>query len=98
MNHTMSRYQVLIVGAGPVGTLCALLLGSYGVRTLLVDRTRGILELPRAISLDYEALRVLQAAGVLDLLRADMPAVPAGRIVSRYVGDLIDIDTQGVLD
>jgi 3-(3-hydroxy-phenyl)propionate hydroxylase len=98
MLATQPRYQVLIVGAGPVGTLCALLLGSYGVRTLIVDRTRGVMDLPRAISLDYEALRVLQAAGILDLLREDMPAVPAGRIVSRYVGDLIDIDTQGVLD
>jgi 3-(3-hydroxy-phenyl)propionate hydroxylase len=92
------HYQVLIVGAGPVGALCALLLGNYGVRTLIVDRTQGVMQLPRAISLDHEALRVLQAAGVLDLLREDMPAVPAGRIVSRYVGDLVDIDTQGVLD
>jgi 3-(3-hydroxy-phenyl)propionate hydroxylase len=92
------RYQVLIVGAGPVGASCALLLGGHGVRTLIVDRTSGIMELPRAISLDHEALRVLQATGVLELLREGMPAVPAGRIVSRYVGDLIDIDTQGVLD
>jgi 3-(3-hydroxy-phenyl)propionate hydroxylase len=92
------RYQVVIVGAGPVGALCALLLGAYGVRALIVDRNNGIMELPRAISLDYEALRVLQAAGLLELLREQMPAVPAGRIVSRYVGDLLDIDTQGVLD
>jgi 3-(3-hydroxy-phenyl)propionate hydroxylase len=42
-----SRVSVAIVGAGPVGTTAANLLGCYGVDTLLIDRERGIVDYPR---------------------------------------------------
>ena len=55
---------VLIVGAGPVGLTVAHLLRAYGVATLVVERCPTTSDQPRAVSLDDEALRLLQAAGI----------------------------------
>ena len=60
------KYDVVIVGAGPVGTNLANLLGKYGVSTLLVDKEEGILQIPRAIGLCEEGSRVLAASGILE--------------------------------
>ncbi|MBT8116121.1 MAG: FAD-dependent monooxygenase [Arenicella sp.] len=59
------KYDVVIIGAGPVGTTFANLLGKYGVKTLIVDKEQDILPIPRAIGLCEEGSRVLDAAGVL---------------------------------
>jgi 3-(3-hydroxy-phenyl)propionate hydroxylase len=59
-------YDVVIVGAGPVGVAMASLLGKYKISTLLIDREPKINETPRAISLCEEGSRVLSAAGVLE--------------------------------
>lgn len=58
------RVQVAIVGAGPVGLMAANLLGTYGVRTLIIDRNPDTMEIPRAIALDDEGARTLQAVGL----------------------------------
>jgi 3-(3-hydroxy-phenyl)propionate hydroxylase len=68
--------DVLIVGAGPVGLTLAHLLGRRGVSVLIVDAAAGVMDIPRAISLDHEALRILQATGLGDELAEKMPAVP----------------------
>jgi 3-(3-hydroxy-phenyl)propionate hydroxylase len=60
------RTQVLVVGAGPTGLTVAHLLRSYGVEVLVVERSRSTTDQPRAVSLDDEALRVLQCAGLAD--------------------------------
>lgn len=57
-------YDVAVVGYGPVGALLALLLGRYGLRVLVLERDAAPHALPRAVHLDDEALRILQAAGV----------------------------------
>src|SRR5689334_3409317 len=56
--------DVLIVGAGPTGLTAANLLGSLGVRVLLVERNPTTSDDAKAISLDDESLRTLQLAGV----------------------------------
>ncbi|MFM8770070.1 MAG: bifunctional 3-(3-hydroxy-phenyl)propionate/3-hydroxycinnamic acid hydroxylase [Rubrivivax sp.] len=63
---------VLIVGAGPVGVTIANLLGAYGVPALIVERSLEVLDYPRAVGLDDEALRTFQAAGVAQALLKDM--------------------------
>jgi 3-(3-hydroxy-phenyl)propionate hydroxylase len=61
---------VVVVGAGPVGVTVALLLARRGVDVLVLDRYAGVYPRPRAVHLDDESLRVLQAAGVADAFAA----------------------------
>lgn len=63
---------VLIIGAGPVGVTMANLLGVQGIGTLVIDRSPEILDYPRAVGLDDEALRTFQSAGVVQDLLKDM--------------------------
>jgi 3-(3-hydroxy-phenyl)propionate hydroxylase len=66
--------RVLVVGAGPTGLTLANLLGMMGVRTLLVERNATTVQEPRAVSIDDEALRTMQAAGVVEqVLRHVVP-------------------------
>src|SRR4051794_2259629 len=62
--------DVVVVGAGPVGLTAALLLAARGVPVVVLERHREPYPLPRAVHLDDEALRVLQAAGVADEVAA----------------------------
>ncbi|AMM18948.1 hypothetical protein AX769_00840 [Frondihabitans sp. PAMC 28766] len=55
----------LIVGAGPVGLVTAILLGRTGKRVTVVERWPARYPLPRACTIDHEALRILQSAGVM---------------------------------
>ena len=55
---------VLVVGAGPTGLCAAALLAGYGIPTTVVERRGEPYPLPRAVHLDDEAMRILQAAGV----------------------------------
>ncbi len=66
------RVPVLVVGAGPVGVTTANLLGHYGIETLVIDRSPEVLDFPRAVGLDDEALRTFQAAGLADDMLRDM--------------------------
>ena len=61
--------DVAIVGAGPVGLVLANTLGALGVRTLVVERLDAIIDYPRAIGIDDEALRTIQATGLADEVR-----------------------------
>jgi len=65
-------FSVVIVGAGPTGLAVGNLLGVYGIDALLIERRAGLSEYPRAISLDDEGLRVCQAMGLLEQVRADL--------------------------
>ncbi|WP_103339935.1 bifunctional 3-(3-hydroxy-phenyl)propionate/3-hydroxycinnamic acid hydroxylase MhpA [Amycolatopsis sp. CA-126428] len=55
----------LVVGGGPVGLLTAILLGQAGMRVAVVERWPQRYPLPRACTIDHEALRILQAAGIM---------------------------------
>ncbi|MCE4554996.1 bifunctional 3-(3-hydroxy-phenyl)propionate/3-hydroxycinnamic acid hydroxylase [Pelomonas cellulosilytica] len=69
--------SVAIVGGGPNGIALANLLGAYGVRTVVVEREREILEYPRAVGMDDEALRLLQTVQLAEpLLQHMIPNVP----------------------
>lgn len=89
--------EVLIVGYGPVGAALACLLGRYGVRTLVIDKSADILPIPRAIALDSDALRILQFVG-LDAHAFETVGIPYVRMVSPFVGEFARIDTSGTSD
>ncbi|MGI9482957.1 MAG: bifunctional 3-(3-hydroxy-phenyl)propionate/3-hydroxycinnamic acid hydroxylase [Hyphomicrobiales bacterium] len=59
-------FQVVVAGAGPTGHMLANLLGVAGVRTLIIEKNASTVGEPRAVSIDDEALRTAQAAGLVD--------------------------------
>ena len=58
--------DVVVVGAGPVGLTLANILGLQGVRTLVVDERDTLIDYPRGVGLDDEALRTFQSIGLVD--------------------------------
>ncbi|OBJ47326.1 bifunctional 3-(3-hydroxy-phenyl)propionate/3-hydroxycinnamic acid hydroxylase [Mycobacterium sp. 1423905.2] len=58
--------DVVVVGAGPVGLTLANILGLQGVRTLVVEERSTLIDYPRGVGLDDEALRTFQAIGLVD--------------------------------
>jgi 3-(3-hydroxy-phenyl)propionate hydroxylase len=60
------EWPVVVVGAGPNGLTTANLLARYGIDVLLVERNETTVQEPRAVSIDDESLRTMQAIGVVD--------------------------------
>lgn len=67
-----SHYPVVVVGAGPTGLILAHLLARQNIATLVIDRAEATVAEARAVTIDDESLRTLQAAGVLDRVLPDM--------------------------
>ena len=55
---------VLVVGAGPVGTCAAILLGRQGLGSLVVERRAGLDPAPAAHVVNARTFEVLRSAGV----------------------------------
>ncbi len=66
MDSELTEFEAVIIGSGPTGLTLANLLGLYGVRTLVIERNETTVQEPRAVSIDDESLRTMQAAGVID--------------------------------
>jgi len=58
--------DVALVGFGPAGAVAAALLGQAGLSVFVCDRLAGVYEIPRAIALDHEIMRVFQQIGIAD--------------------------------
>ena len=69
---TPNLFDVAIVGYGPTGAVAAGLLGQHGIRTWVGDRQRAVYDKPRAIALDHEIMRVLQALHIAEALQPHM--------------------------
>ena len=61
-----AQTEVLVVGAGPVGMLTALLLTHQGVRTRIIDQESRTATRSYACALHPASLAILQRAGILD--------------------------------
>src|SRR5881396_3366174 len=69
------RYDVGIVGYGPVGQTLAILLGQRGWGVGVFERQPTAYPLPRAVHFDHEVARILQSAGIgAELPRLTEPA------------------------
>ncbi|MEE4454368.1 bifunctional 3-(3-hydroxy-phenyl)propionate/3-hydroxycinnamic acid hydroxylase [Novosphingobium resinovorum] len=73
--RSAQRYSVVVIGGGPTGLTLANLLSRYGAHALLVERNEMTVQEPRAVSIDDESLRTMQAAGVIGTV---LPGIVAG--------------------
>jgi len=84
------HFDVALVGFGPVGAVLANLLVQQGLRVTAFEREADIYALPRAIALDAECMRVMQAIGVADTLAEQMVVGSGMRFVNAQGRLLID--------
>lgn len=76
-------YDVLVVGLGPVGMLAANLLGMYGLRVAVFERNNELYNIPRAIHIDDEVVRILQYVGLHKQVLAHCKPVPGMQLVTQ---------------
>lgn len=77
-------YDVIIVGAGPVGLTLANLLSLYDVSVLLLEKHKSLYQAPRAVGLDDESLRIWQQCGLIDKMLPYIAMGKDGDIVFTY--------------
>ena len=65
---SIQETDILIVGAGPVGLMCAYLGKLCGLRTMIVDKSSGPLEVGRADALNARTLQLLELADLFNEL------------------------------
>ena len=95
--------EVIVAGAGPVGLLCALLLGRAGVHVKLLETKPHLMDDPRAATTHPGTLDVLSDVDGLveDMARAGLVAPifqfwdrPSGRLVAQFDHALLAGDTR----
>ncbi|MES2257955.1 MAG: bifunctional 3-(3-hydroxy-phenyl)propionate/3-hydroxycinnamic acid hydroxylase [Pseudomonadota bacterium] len=64
--------DILVVGAGPTGLTLANILGQGKVAAILIERKESTVGEPRAVSIDDESLRTMQAIGLAGPVLADV--------------------------
>lgn len=88
---TQAKFDVAVVGLGPVGAVLAALLGQVGIKTLVIDKLDDIYPLPRAVGFDHEIMRVMQNLGLAEEIQPFVvPYRPTeyqgvgGKVIARY--------------
>ncbi len=66
----MTDFDVIISGYGPTGAVAANLLGQRGVRVLVVEPSRAVYDIPRAVHFDGEVMRIFQSLGLAEAIEA----------------------------
>ncbi len=77
----MNKTDVVILGGGPVGCLTSILLSDMGVSNVLIERDREPYQLPRAIVMDDEILRLLTDHGMGEWLSGNTTPLARGDFV-----------------
>src|ERR1700728_576145 len=82
---TNMRYQVIIVGGGPVGVGLAVDLGLRGISCALLERRSTIQRIPKGQNLTQRTLEHFSVWGIADALRAARvmpPGFPIGGVTA----------------
>jgi 3-(3-hydroxy-phenyl)propionate hydroxylase len=78
------EFDVCIIGYGPVGASLANLLGLSGLKTVVLEREASAYQLPRAVALDGEGMRLVQTMGLADEL---LPRLDVSRNIRHVSAD-----------
>jgi 3-(3-hydroxy-phenyl)propionate hydroxylase len=78
---SVERVPVVVVGAGPVGVVTAILLAQRGVRTVVLEQHAQAYPLPRAVHLDDEVAWILREIGLAAQFAAISRPMPGMRLV-----------------
>jgi 2-polyprenyl-6-methoxyphenol hydroxylase-like FAD-dependent oxidoreductase len=78
MANVVEEYEVIVVGAGPVGLTLAIDLGRRGVRCLLIERNSTTALWPRMVRFNSRTMEFYRRIGIADRVRAlgCPPSVP----------------------
>lgn len=82
-DQTQAGFDVLITGFGPVGMLAANLLGMYGLKVAVFERNEQPYNIPRAIHIDDEVMRIFQCVGLHTQLLRVCKSVPGMQLINR---------------
>ena len=86
----MNRFDVAIVGYGPVGMTLAALLGRQGHKVVVLERYAGLYNLPRAACFDDEIMRTFQKLGLAG-------EIGRGAVVQRHY-DWVNADGETLVE
>jgi putative polyketide hydroxylase len=82
------KTPVLIVGAGPVGMMSALLLARQGVRSVLIERRRELTAHPKGRGFNARSMELFRQCGMLDDMIAAQPKTE--QVANVAIGQSLD--------
>lgn len=94
----MKRVEVLVVGAGPVGTTAAYRLAKAGIDVMVVEALAGCPDDMRASTMHPPTLDMMEELGVLEDLEAQGLRAPVYQYRNRRSGDVIEFDMAELAD
>ncbi len=94
----MERFQVVVAGAGPVGSVAAYRLAQLGVEVLLLEAAPRCPEDLRASTMHPPTLDMMKTLGVLDSLEAVGLRAPVYHYRNRMTGEVLAFDMGELAD
>jgi 3-(3-hydroxy-phenyl)propionate hydroxylase len=94
----MNDYEVVVAGAGPVGTVAALILARAGIKVLLLESGAACATDLRASTFHPPTLEIMKALGLSDALHAQGLVAPVYRYHNRRTGAVIGFDLSELAD
>jgi 3-(3-hydroxy-phenyl)propionate hydroxylase len=94
----VERCQILIVGAGPVGTVMATLLAKAGVETIVLESGDDCAQDMRASTFHPPTLEMLDEIGITPMLIERGLKAPVYHWRDRQTGEIIDFDLTEISD
>ena len=94
----MNHFDVIIVGLGPTGSISALLLESYGIKVLGIEKEKEVYNLPRAVTISDQGFRISQLAGIDHIYQENSTVLGGARFTDKNLNTIGNgIDLQGLI-
>jgi 3-(3-hydroxy-phenyl)propionate hydroxylase len=94
----VARTQVIVTGAGPVGTVAAYYLAQQGVSVVVLEKAASCEEDMRASTLHSPTLDMLDQLGIADHLIADGLKAPVYHYRIRATNEILEFDLSELSD